>query len=450
MKVSAGIMVLGVFIIVLSLLVPTFAIINVSSSNTTQVTSQFSPIQNSTHNLIEFNQPVHSSSGGYIVYQNYNNIKLAPSTSSIMEFQVPNGGYTSAVGNAASIGTVTLIVKGFNNGIIYQSTVTFNKAKIASSWDYTDVCFNFVNNEGGAIYSNVNISLSVTSLNLWQYLPSGSVTTIAGSANIFYVSQTSISNNVFGYPWHYPIGETNISKLITSDVSGFSLDWFSTMSISLYYNGITETGTSGTFTNSLPSEILITNIYPIGITQGNYNNYSVTFSLSNVVLNSASTTNVKNIGSFYIEIGNNWTKITRTSIINLTVSNYPTNLIFAYVEDNGTTSNMNGAYITVGQGNNIANYSIELQSNLSSVGNFVAYTVKIPIQASGTYDINGFLTSTNSSPLMLMSIVLPPDGTITSQPTVPINSGLTENQIITMSVGAVVIIIGIVMYLRKW
>lgn len=45
MKGSGGVMLLGVFIIALALVMPTFAILNVSSSNVSNITDSFSPVQ---------------------------------------------------------------------------------------------------------------------------------------------------------------------------------------------------------------------------------------------------------------------------------------------------------------------------------------------------------------------------------------------------------------------
>jgi hypothetical protein len=162
--------------------------------------------------------------------------------------------------------------------------------------------------------------------------------------------------------------------------------------------------------------------------------------LSNVVLESTGT-GITNAGHFYINIGTQWEQVTPTSVIKLSVSSFPTQVTFAYVEDNGTTSGASYAYITVdGAQTNIT------FTNSVTINSHTGYTTSITFKTAGNYTIDGFLksSSTNGGSLQLMSFTWNgTTGATTGGSPPPTNTGNVSG--LTYNVDTLIIGIGITM-----
>lgn len=121
--------------------------------------------------------------------------------------------------------------------------------------------------------------------------------------------------------------------------------------------------------------------------------YSVTATATNeygsatytFTLNVTASQVVKNVGTFYVRLpSGTLTKLTSTTNIVLKFSSYPANLTMYYVENNGNTTNMDYAYVTL-NGN-----QVKLSTPASVNGN-AAYMGSITFNNEGSYTLSGYI-----------------------------------------------------------
>lgn len=110
---------------------------------------------------------------------------------------------------------------------------------------------------------------------------------------------------------------------------------------------------------------------------------------------------VQHIGHFYISFGNGFTQLGSSTNLVYKFSSYPAQLTVLYVEDNGTTTNFSGAYVSTSSSTNIP------LSTSTTYQGFIAFSGSVVISSAGTYTIaGGVLTGTGSAPLQIFSIAL--------------------------------------------
>ena len=112
---------------------------------------------------------------------------------------------------------------------------------------------------------------------------------------------------------------------------------------------------------------------------------------------------IQNVGHYYVYVpsNNTWVKLLPTTSISISYTSYPVTLEFAYVEDNGTTTDIGSMYLTLNSNqmgiNNV---------NQTTVNGHPGWTIIVHIQKPGQYTINGYLQpSYSSSPLQVMNFV---------------------------------------------
>lgn len=449
MKAGGIIVFIGVIFIALAFAAPNLAVLSLASTSANTSTAvTFSPTEGGS-NTFTFNQAITQTSGSsYTVSQTYNDMRIYGSSQFTFSLQVPNG--QELVGESCgvittetNIGVVTVKVDTSSVGCLGSTFVTFNQGAYttSNSAEYTDLQVNLQSEDTFNYYGNVTITVIVTddSQYGWTYFPSGSVTTTASTSNVFDTPQVSTASGLLGDTWHWNTGTASISSLVATNMQSFTLDWSASQSLSsIAYNSATQSGTSGSFTNSPPSQTSVTDI---DISNHNYGgSVIVTFTLSNVVLESTGT-GITNAGHFYINIGTQWEQVTPTSVIKLSVSSFPTQVTFAYVEDNGTTSGASYAYITVdGAQTNIT------FTNSVTINSHTGYTTSITFKTAGNYTIDGFLksSSTNGGSLQLMSFTWNgTTGATTGGSPPPTNTGNVSG--LTYNVDTLIIGIGITM-----
>jgi hypothetical protein len=452
MKGSGGVMLLGVFIIALALVMPTFAILNVSNSNISNITDSFSPVQGPQAHCETFFDNMYTTIHGTAFSYTFNlgTIGLTGSSYRYLEFQVPLGGFhKSSTEYGLNIGWVNLHVT-VNGNIVYNCNVNINQTAIYKSITCKEayVGFNFILNNN--TYGITKFTLTANyNYGLDSYCVHGNFASITGYKGVYFNEgfQPASAVNI-GYNWYYNTEQVNISNLLTSKMVKFSLVWNSTVPICLTYNGTTKKGSSGIFANSLPTSTSITGILPVSQFKAP-NGYTVTFSLTDVEIQ-GEYSKLTNVGNFYIEVGNTWEQINKTSVINLNILTFPSHINFAYVEDNGTTGGMTGAYITFGNSSLSVNYTMNLNSP-TTINGFTAYEISIPVSSTGSYQVNGYLNSVNDTvPVLIMSIVMPTSGTISTVNSNSASLSLNVNQEVTIAIGVLIFAVGLIMYWKRW
>lgn len=150
-----------------------------------------------------------------------------------------------------------------------------------------------------------------------------------------------------------------------------------------------------------------------------------------------------NVGQYYIYQPSNstWVHLAPSSSITLSYSKFPVTIEFAYVENNGTTTDLASMYLTM-NGNNLPIAS----TNHTSIDGYNAYSILIHITAPGTYTINGYLGTTYNTNLQLMSFVYNTGSqTGSGQNTTP----TTSVNYVTLGIGSVFILIGGILIWRR-
>jgi hypothetical protein len=451
MKGSGGVMLLGVFIIALALVMPTFAILNVSSSNVTNITDSFSPVQGSQAQCETFFYSVDTAISGTAFSHSFNlgTIGLTGSLYRYLEFQVPLGGFAkSPTEYGLNIEWVNLHVT-VNGNTVYNCKININQTATyrSETCKAAYVGFDFILKND--TYGSTIFTLTVNYNGSDAYIVHGNFASIKGYIGVYFNEgfQPASAVNI-GSNWYYNTEQVNISNLLTSKMVKFSLVWNSTVPICLTYNGTTKKGSSGIFANSLPTSTLITGILPVSQFKAP-NGYTVTFSLTDVEIQ-GEYSKLTNVGNFYIEVGNTWEQINKTSVIKLNILTFPSNINFAYVEDKGTTGGMTGAYITFGNSSLSVNYTMNLNSP-TTINGFTAYEISIPILSTGSYQVNGYLNSINDTvPVLIMSIVMPTSGTISTVNSNSASLSLNVNQEVDIAIGVLIFAVGLIMYWKKW
>jgi len=150
-----------------------------------------------------------------------------------------------------------------------------------------------------------------------------------------------------------------------------------------------------------------------------------------------------NVGQYYIYQPSNstWVHLAPSSSITLSYSKFPVTIEFAYVENNGTTTDLASMYLTM-NGNNLPIAS----TNHTSIDGYNAYSILIHITAPGTYTINGYLGTTYNTNLQLMSFVYNTGSqTGSGQNTTP----TTSVNYVTLGIGAMFVLIGGILIWRR-
>ena len=111
---------------------------------------------------------------------------------------------------------------------------------------------------------------------------------------------------------------------------------------------------------------------------------------------------MQNIGGYYVYQPENktWVPLTKTTTITLSYTNFPVSIEFAYVENNGSTTDLGSMYLSM-NGNNMG----IAETNQTTVDGYTAYSILIYITQPGSYTINGYVGTTYNTNLQLMSFV---------------------------------------------
>ena len=391
-----AVLAIGLILVGAAFAAPSFAILNLSSTSGGPVTFSVSPNEASSPQSLTFSQGVSGPSQiSYTVSQSWSNIQVWDGQTISLGMAFPVGDYSSAIVNLFSIGTATAVLTVGSN--TYSWSQAFNAETGSGAWATINPSFSI--NQPNML-GTVSLKLTVTcdgSYSWDQTLPSGTVISISPSNRIQSGLSSPPSQQSFGiFGFQYAPASISFSQLLSSNMISFTLNWKSTQGISINYNVGTQSGTSGAFANSPPSaSSVVTNIQnPDG------SSYTVTLSLSSIVYQNTSS-GITNAGHFYINTGSQWVKVTPTAVIKISVSSFPTNISFAYVEDNGSTSGASYAYI-ISEG---LTYNIPF-SNSTTISGYTAYTTHISFPSAGNYTINGYLESSTSGggSLQLMSL----------------------------------------------
>ena len=149
-----------------------------------------------------------------------------------------------------------------------------------------------------------------------------------------------------------------------------------------------------------------------------------------------------NMGGYYVyqPANNTWVPLTKTSSITLSYTSFPVTIEFAYVENNGTTTDLGSMYLTM-NGNNLA----IAQTNQTSIDGYTAYSILIHIASPGTYTINGYLGTTYNTNLQLMSFVY----NTASQGGSGQNVTPSGVNYLTLGIGSILILIGGILVWRR-
>ena len=422
---------------------PSFAVLQLNSSGGGNVSYTVTPSESSSPASFSFSQSVSgSSTSSYSVSQTYTNAEVWGHQTVSLGMAFPVGQYNDGLGSLYSIGSATVVLTVGSH--TYSWSQAFNAQPGSGAWATITPSFSLSQSN---YLGSVSIKLTVTndgSATWSQSLPSGTVTSISSSSGIQSGLKSPPSSQGFGISgYSYSPASISFSNLLSSNVLSYTLNWKSTEGISIQYNGNTQTGTSGSFTNSPPSvSSVVTNIQ----TQ-NGASYTVTLSLGSIVYQNTQS-GITNAGHFYIDTGSQWVQVTPTAVIKITESSFPANISFAYVEDNGTTSGASYAYIIAGG----LQYNIPF-SNATTIAGYSAYTIQVPFQTAGNYTINGFLESSTSGggSLQLMSLTWnSATGTGSSNNTGGNTSPGTQPPVnyVTLGFGAVLVLGGAYLFRR--
>lgn len=109
-----------------------------------------------------------------------------------------------------------------------------------------------------------------------------------------------------------------------------------------------------------------------------------------------------NIGHYYIFVPtkNTWVELTQNTVVNLNFTSYPASIEFAYVMDNGTTTDLSSLYLNF-NGNNVP---ISL-TNQTQINGYTAYSIQLTLPSAGSYTINGYIGTTYNTNIQLMSFI---------------------------------------------
>lgn len=132
--------------------------------------------------------------------------------------------------------------------------------------------------------------------------------------------------------------------------------------------------------------------------------------------------------------------ITPSTNLTMQFTSFPTPITFYYVENNGATVGMSEIYVTE-NGANLVLWSAANGGTKTTVNGFTAYEFTESMSA-GTYTINGYVTNaTSGSPIQLMSLFA----------NIPLpQPSLTLNQMLSMALGAFLVVVGAVMIVRRF
>ena len=147
------------------------------------------------------------------------------------------------------------------------------------------------------------------------------------------------------------------------------------------------------------------------------------------------------LGEFGISANNYpFQYITPSTNLTMQFSSFPQPITFYYVENNGATVGASEIYVTE-SGTNLVLWSAANGGTKTTVNGFTAYTFTESLQP-GTYTINGYVTNaTSGSPIQLMSLFA----------NIPLTQpALTLNQMVSMALGALMMVVGVVMIVRRF
>lgn len=258
-------------VIAISVFVILMLIFSLSTSNTVSVPSEtytFTPVQGPEPYYETFFYEANTSIAGTTFSHSFNleDIALSGSNSRFIEFEVPLGGISiNSTKYELSLAWVNLNVT-VNGMEMYNHNVNVNKSAIYSSSTSKEayVGFNFMvkNNSYGDTIFTLTEHFNYSSNG---YIIDGLMGSITNCYSGVYFNEGVhwVCSINIGNVWYYNVEQASISHLLTSKIVKFSLVWNSTVPICLTYNGTTENGSSGVFSNIIPTlnSISITNIF---------------------------------------------------------------------------------------------------------------------------------------------------------------------------------------------
>ncbi len=158
---------------------------------------------------------------------------------------------------------------------------------------------------------------------------------------------------------------------------------------------------------------------------------------------------ITNVGNFWVQVGSNTpveiTSTTQSVTFNIPAGSPTATLNIWYVEDNGTTQNMQYPYVTGSAKFSNNTYTSPINNSMTSVVTFkspsgtsyTAYEISYTVNVPQTFTIDGYLLSSGGQSTELMEIV---GGTGLVS---PISTSFTTAQIVTIAIGSIIFIAGI-------
>jgi len=154
---------------------------------------------------------------------------------------------------------------------------------------------------------------------------------------------------------------------------------------------------------------------------------------------------VQNLGHFYIQVGNTTPEKISNNAATLyyNISGTSTTFQIWYVEDNGTTTPFTSAYYTYQFGTTQGQVTLTTQTTLDGYTAYTSTPITIPVPTK--LYIQGYVLANGAqgSPYELMSIFGNwGNSTVVTQ-------HITENQEITIGIGAFILIVGVALFVTK-